>query len=46
MEEKTTEWELLVQWADDTESWANISDLKYSFPNELAQYAVSNEVSE
>ena len=37
---KTTKgWEFLVAWKDGTESWAKLSDMKESYPVEVAEYA-------
>ena len=39
---RTTQgWDLLVAWKDGTESWVKLSDLKESYPVELAEYAKS-----
>ena len=35
----TAGWQLLVSWKDGTSSWVKLSDLKESFPVEVAQYA-------
>ncbi|GKY96005.1 hypothetical protein MPSEU_000561000 [Mayamaea pseudoterrestris] len=43
---KTTKgWWLLVSWMDGTESWERLADLKESHPIEVAEYAVSNQLS-
>ena len=37
---KTTErWKLLVQWADETESWVRLADMKESHPVDVAKFA-------
>lgn len=37
---KTTQgWKLLVQWADGTESWIPLRDLKESHPVDVAEFA-------
>jgi hypothetical protein len=37
---KTTQgWSFLVSWKDGTESWAELAELKDSYPIELAEFA-------
>ena len=37
---KTTKgWKLLVQWADETESWVRLADMKESHPVDVAEFA-------
>eukprot|EP00980_Cylindrotheca_fusiformis_P024074 scaffold11509_cov88-Cylindrotheca_fusiformis.AAC.1 len=37
---KTTQgWKLLVQWADDSETWIPLKDMKESHPVETAEFA-------
>ena len=37
---KTTQgWKLLVRWADDTESWIPLADMKESHPVDVAEFA-------
>jgi hypothetical protein len=42
----TQGWRLLVEWKDGTTSWADLKDLKESFPIEVAEYAVANKLSD
>lgn len=42
---KTTKgWDLCVEWKDKSTSWERLSDLKESFPIEVAEYAVANGI--
>ena len=42
---KTTKgWKLLVQWADSSETWIPLKDLKESHPVELAEFAKSRGI--
>mgnify|MGYP006147634765 CR=1 FL=1 len=39
---KTTKgWKLCVKWKDGTTTWANLADLKESYPVEVAEYAIA-----
>eukprot|EP00934_Nitzschia_sp_Nitz4_P001810 Nitzschia sp. Nitz4//scaffold191_size41780//52//5493//NITZ4_007461-RA/size41780-processed-gene-0.69-mRNA-1//1//CDS//3329540163//1810//frame0 len=40
----TRGWSLCVVWADGSQSWENLSDVKESFPLEVAQYADAKEL--
>ena len=40
----TRGWELYVQWRDGSGDWVSLKDLKDSYPIELAQYAVDNNL--
>ena len=42
----TCEWKLLVEWKDGSVDWVPIKDLKQSKPVDLAEYAVTNEISD
>ena len=42
---KTTQgWKLLVQWADDTESWISLKDMKESHPVEVSEFAMARGI--
>ena len=42
---KTTQgWKLLVQWADDTESWIPLKDMKESHPVEVSEFAMARGI--
>ena len=42
---KTTRgWELLVEWKDGSMDWVKLASLKESYPVQLAEYAVANEI--
>ena len=42
---KTTQgWDLLVRWRDGTESWVKLSDMKESYPVEVAEYAKARDI--
>jgi hypothetical protein len=44
---KTTKgWKLCVEWKDGTTSWVPLSTLKESNPVEIAEYAVTHELSD
>jgi hypothetical protein len=43
---KTTQgWSFLVNWKDGTESWANLAELKDSYPLELAEFAKARGIA-
>ena len=42
----TKNWEFLVSWKDGTQSWVRLADIKDSFPIEVAEYAVANQISD
>ena len=42
----TKGWELKVEWKDRTSNWVKLSDLKKSFPIEVAEYARDNKLLE
>ena len=39
-------WKLLVEWKDGSVDWVPLKDLKQSKPVDLAEYAVTNEISD
>jgi len=41
----TKGWECLIQWKDGTTTWSKLKDVKDSYPIELAEYAVANQLS-
>ena len=42
---KTTQgWKLLVQWADDTESWISLKDMKESHPVEVSEFSMARGI--
>ena len=43
-QDKTRGWTLAVEWKDGSTSWERIRDLKESFPIEVADYAVANNI--
>ena len=44
---KTTKgWYLLCEWVDGTQSWEKLSNLKESYPLEIADYARGNDISD
>jgi hypothetical protein len=46
-QKKTTRgWWLLVKWADLSESWERLADLKESHPVQVAEYAVANHIAD
>ena len=42
----TRGWEILVQWKDGSHDWIELKDMKESYPVELAQYAINNNISD
>jgi len=40
----TTGWKLCVRWKDGTTSWEKLSDLKESYPIEVAEYSIANNI--
>ena len=42
----TKGWKFLVQWKDETSSWVTLADLKASFPLEIADYVVANDIAD
>ena len=44
--ETTKGWEVLVQWKDGTTTWSKMKDVKDSYPVQLAEYVVENNVVE
>ena len=43
---KTTKgWWLLAEWVDGTQTWEPLSDMKESYPMEVCDYAVGNQIS-
>ena len=45
--EKTTRgWQLCIEWKDKSSSWGRLSDMKESYPVELAEYAEAVGISD
>ena len=42
----TKGWTLLCKWKDSSTSWVPLKDIKESYPAQVAEYAVTNKVSE
>ena len=42
----TRGWEICVRWKDGSSDWIALKDLKDSYPIELAEYAVNNNIDE
>ena len=42
----TKGWELLVRWRDELSNWVRLKDLKDSYPVNLMEYAVENNLQE
>ena len=40
----TTGWWFLVQWKDENETWMKLSEMKESYPIEMAKYAISRGI--
>jgi len=45
-QDKTRGWTLAVEWKDGSTSWERLRDLKESFPIEVADYAIANNIHE
>lgn len=41
----TKGWQLLIEWMDGTQDWIPLSEVKESFPVQVAEYAVNNKIS-
>ena len=41
----TKGWQLLVEWKDRSSNWIPLSDLKNSYPVQVAEYAVNNKIA-
>ena len=41
----TKGWELCIKWKNGTTTWERLSDVKESFPVEVAEYAISRDIS-
>ena len=46
MRKTTVGWSLLVKWADGTESWVPLKDLKESHPIETAEFAKARSIAD
>ena len=44
LRKSTKGWDLCVEWKDGSTSWEQLSDLKESFPIEIAEYTVANGI--
>ena len=42
----TKGWQLCVQWKDGSSHWIELKDLKHSYPIEVAEYALSNQIAD
>ena len=42
----TKDWDLLVAWKDGSTDWIKLKDLKDSYPVQVAEYAVSNQIAD
>ena len=44
---RTTQgWEVLVRWKDGSSNWVTLKDIKDSYPIELVEYAIRNNIHE
>ena len=43
--ETTKGWEVCIQWEDGSSTWNQVKDVKESFPVQLAEYAVLNQIT-
>ena len=44
LRKSTKGWDLCVEWKDGSTSWERLSDLKESYPIEIAEYTVANGI--
>ena len=42
----TKDWEVLIEWKDETTTWLDIKDAKEGIIIELAEYVVENQISD
>ena len=42
----TRGWDLLVRWKDGSNNWISLKDLKESYPIELMEYAICNQIQD
>jgi uncharacterized protein YxjI len=40
----TAGWKICIQWKDGTTTWEKLSDIKESYPVEIAEYAIAQEI--
>ena len=45
MRKTTVGWKLLVKWADDSESWIALKDMKEAHPVDLTDFSKAREIS-
>jgi hypothetical protein len=41
----TRGWQLLVEWKDGSSDWVPLADMKESYPVQVAEYAVGNQIA-
>jgi hypothetical protein len=46
MRRTTQGWKLLIQWADETETWIPLKDMKESHPVEVAEFAKARGIAQ
>ena len=46
MRKTTKGWKLLVKWADESETWVPLKDMKESHPVETAEFARAREIAD
>ena len=44
--ETTKGWEVWIQYKDGSSTWNQVQDIKESFPAQLAEYAVINQIAD
>ena len=42
----TQGWQLLCQWKDGSTNWVALKDMKNSYPVQVADYAVANQIND
>ena len=44
--ETTKGWEILIKWKDGSTNWVALKDAKESYPVQVAEFALSNQIAE
>jgi hypothetical protein len=43
---QTQGWQLLCQWKDGSTNWVALKDMKHSYPVQVADYAIANQIDD
>ena len=44
--EATKGWEIIIEWKNGSMNWVALKDVKESYPVQLAEFAISNQIVE